>query len=148
VLAGVAQIGLLCSSQRKRRQESSDKSGSLSGDGCCAGMHSQSLDLPPPLSAPQDATPAAPAGIAFGDLEPLRVVGTGQFGLVRLVRHRATGEPFALKVGAWFTDASTKLMLPQRALTKNWSPHNMTHRKLSKCSSAHELPELRLYVQL
>ena len=64
-------------------------------------MHSQSLELPPPPSAPSVESTAAPAGVAFGDLEPLRIVGTGQFGLVRLVRHRVTGEPFALKVGAW-----------------------------------------------
>jgi cGMP-dependent protein kinase len=36
----------------------------------------------------------------FRDLELHRVVGTGQFGLVRLVRHRPTGQAFALKVVA------------------------------------------------
>ena len=57
------------------------------------------MELPQSQSPPLPETASRePAGIAFGDLEPLRVIGTGQFGLVRLVRHRITGEPFALKV--------------------------------------------------
>ncbi len=36
--------------------------------------------------------------VAFGDLEAHRVIGTGQFGSVRLVRHVLTGRLFALKV--------------------------------------------------
>ena len=63
---------------------------------CHAGLHSLSAELPLAPPPPQPA-PVGPASIAFGDLEQLRVIGTGQFGLVRLVRHRSTGEPFALK---------------------------------------------------
>ena len=76
---------------------------------------------PPPAAAPPAAAAAAAvpqpipgvglAGAAadaraarglppidFRDLELHRVVGTGQFGLVRVVRHAKTGEVFALKV--------------------------------------------------
>ena len=42
----------------------------------------------------------ADARIAFGDLEVHRQVGSGQFGVVRLVRHTPTGRLYALKVGA------------------------------------------------
>ena len=46
----------------------------------------------------------APAGVSvlqveFGDLEMHRIIGTGQFGLVRIVRHMKTNEVYALKVG-------------------------------------------------
>jgi serine/threonine protein kinase len=37
------------------------------------------------------------AGIRFQDLEVLRVIGTGQFGVVRIALHRPSGEVFALK---------------------------------------------------
>jgi hypothetical protein len=71
---------------------------------------------PPGRSAPEAAAAAAAAGGAvaaavqqpgyhnaqnamkFADLEFRRVVGTGQFGLVRVVRHVRTDEVFALKV--------------------------------------------------
>eukprot|EP01025_Chloroclados_australasicus_P009311 TRINITY_DN1357_c4_g1_i13.p1 TRINITY_DN1357_c4_g1~~TRINITY_DN1357_c4_g1_i13.p1 ORF type:complete len:1025 (+),score=163.68 TRINITY_DN1357_c4_g1_i13:235-3309(+) len=36
--------------------------------------------------------------IRFKDLEMHRVIGTGQFGLVRVVRHKPTGEVYALKI--------------------------------------------------
>jgi len=42
-------------------------------------------------------TPAMPL-VAFSDLVHLRVVGTGQFGMVRVVQHRVTGEVYALKI--------------------------------------------------
>ena len=42
----------------------------------------------------------ADARIDFGDLEVHRQVGSGQFGVVRLVRHTPTGRLYALKVGA------------------------------------------------
>ena len=64
-----------------------------------AGIHSLSAELPLPSPPPEPAA-TGPASIAFGDLEQLRVIGTGQFGLVRLVRHRTTGQPFALKASA------------------------------------------------
>jgi serine/threonine protein kinase len=35
--------------------------------------------------------------VRLSDLEPLALLGEGAFGLVRLVRHRLTGEVFALK---------------------------------------------------
>lgn len=38
------------------------------------------------------------SNILFSDLEAHRVVGTGQFGSVRLVRHVPTGRLYALKV--------------------------------------------------
>jgi hypothetical protein len=38
--------------------------------------------------------------IEFSDLEVHRQVGSGQFGVVRLVRHVPTGRLYALKVGA------------------------------------------------
>jgi serine/threonine protein kinase len=38
--------------------------------------------------------------IEFSDLEVHRQVGSGQFGVVRLVRHLPTGRLYALKVGA------------------------------------------------
>lgn len=38
------------------------------------------------------------SSIRFQDLEQLRIVGTGQFGLVRVVRHVITGQVYALKV--------------------------------------------------
>ena len=38
--------------------------------------------------------------LVFSDLELHRVIGTGQFGAVRLVRSKVTNEVFALKVGA------------------------------------------------
>lgn len=41
------------------------------------------------------------AQIDFKDLELRRVVGTGQFGLVRVVRHVKTDEVYALKVRGW-----------------------------------------------
>lgn len=37
-------------------------------------------------------------GIRFQDLEQHRIVGTGQFGLVRVVRHTVSGKVYALKV--------------------------------------------------
>jgi len=40
------------------------------------------------------------AAIDFADLEFRRVIGTGQFGLVRVVRHVKTDEVYALKVTA------------------------------------------------
>jgi hypothetical protein len=45
-------------------------------------------------------TPAAPGPepIRFEDLELRRVIGTGQFGLVRVVRHVPTNAVYALKV--------------------------------------------------
>jgi hypothetical protein len=45
-------------------------------------------------------TPAAPGAepIRFEDLELRRVIGTGQFGLVRVVRHVPTNAVYALKV--------------------------------------------------
>jgi cGMP-dependent protein kinase len=39
--------------------------------------------------------------INFADLEFHRIVGTGQFGLVRVVRNTKTNEVFALKVRGW-----------------------------------------------
>lgn len=36
--------------------------------------------------------------VRYQDLTQGRVVGTGQFGMVRIVQHKATGQPFALKV--------------------------------------------------
>ena len=39
------------------------------------------------------------AKIAFSDLACGRVIGAGQFGMVRIVHHKTTGMPFALKVG-------------------------------------------------
>lgn len=42
----------------------------------------------------------ADARIEFSDLEVHRQVGSGQFGVVRLVRHLPTGRLYALKVGA------------------------------------------------
>ncbi len=50
-----------------------------------------------PVPVPGAGKAAPP--IDFRDLELRRVVGTGQFGLVRLVRHTKTDEVFALKVG-------------------------------------------------
>lgn len=38
------------------------------------------------------------SGIRFQDLEQRRIVGTGQFGLVRVVRHTVSGKVYALKV--------------------------------------------------
>ncbi|KAG1669686.1 hypothetical protein FOA52_002070 [Chlamydomonas sp. UWO 241] len=38
------------------------------------------------------------SGVAFSDLEPHRIIGTGQFGSVRLVRDRSTGKVYALKI--------------------------------------------------
>jgi hypothetical protein len=75
-------------------------------------LHSLSAELPLP---PPEPAQVGPARIAFGDLEQLRVVGTGQFGLVRLVRHRATGEPFALKASA----SQLKLCMPLLQLACN-----------------------------
>lgn len=37
--------------------------------------------------------------VKFGDLEMHRIIGTGQFGMVRVVRHKKSGEVYALKVG-------------------------------------------------
>ena len=44
--------------------------------------------------------------VAFKDLEFHRIIGTGQFGLVRLVRNMKTNEVYALKVrrSAGWTD--------------------------------------------
>jgi hypothetical protein len=56
---------------------------------------------------PGQVMPTAVAGLGldslgtkidFADLELRRVIGTGQFGLVRVVRHVKTDEVFALKV--------------------------------------------------
>jgi hypothetical protein len=56
---------------------------------------------------PGQVRPTAVAGLGldslgtkidFADLELRRVIGTGQFGLVRVVRHVKTDEVFALKV--------------------------------------------------
>ena len=60
-----------------------------------AELHTASAEVAPESAA---AAPAPAAGVFFKDLELQRVVGTGQFGLVRLVRHRATGQAYALKV--------------------------------------------------
>jgi hypothetical protein len=49
----------------------------------------------PAAAAPRRTSPP----LRMKDLELHRVVGTGQFGLVRLVRHIPTGEVYALKVG-------------------------------------------------
>ena len=68
----------------------------MTSGGCRAGLHSLSAELP--LQQLPEPAGAAPARVEFPDLELLRVIGTGQFGLVRLVRHRVTGTPFALKV--------------------------------------------------
>lgn len=38
--------------------------------------------------------------VKFGDLEMHRIIGTGQFGMVRVVRHKKSGEVYALKVGS------------------------------------------------
>lgn len=38
------------------------------------------------------------ARIKYSDLLPDRIVGTGQFGSVKVVKHKVTGEVFALKV--------------------------------------------------
>jgi hypothetical protein len=42
---------------------------------------------------------ASGEAIRFEDLELRRVIGTGQFGLVRVVRHVPTNAVYALKVG-------------------------------------------------
>ena len=36
--------------------------------------------------------------VKFADLEMHRIIGTGQFGMVRVVRHKKSGEVYALKV--------------------------------------------------
>ena len=41
----------------------------------------------------------SPLQVEFQDLEMHRIIGTGQFGLVRIVRHMKTNEVYALKVG-------------------------------------------------
>ena len=38
--------------------------------------------------------------LQFKDLKLGRIIGAGQFGLVRIVQHNTTGEAYALKVGA------------------------------------------------
>ena len=38
--------------------------------------------------------------VRFSDLEMHRIIGTGQFGMVRVVRHKKSGEVYALKVRA------------------------------------------------
>ena len=38
------------------------------------------------------------AKVPFQDLTQGRIIGTGQFGAVRIVQHKNTGETFALKV--------------------------------------------------
>lgn len=58
----------------------------------------------------------APAGVSvlqveFEDLEMHRIIGTGQFGLVRIVRHMKTNEVYALKVGT--VDVKMCLLSPE-----------------------------------
>ena len=36
--------------------------------------------------------------VKFSELEMHRIIGTGQFGMVRVVRHKKSGEVYALKV--------------------------------------------------
>ena len=55
--------------------------------------------VPTPVAT--SAPLASSADIKFEDLELRRVVGTGQFGLVRVVRHLPTNAVYALKVGGW-----------------------------------------------
>ena len=38
--------------------------------------------------------------VKYSDLELHRIIGTGQFGMVRVVRHKKSGEVYALKVSA------------------------------------------------
>ena len=40
-----------------------------------------------------------PSKVRFQDLEAHRIIGTGQFGLVRVTRNVKTNEVYALKVG-------------------------------------------------
>jgi multidrug efflux pump subunit AcrA (membrane-fusion protein) len=72
-------------------------------------MQQQQMQAGGPLRAglPGQVMPTAVAGLGldsrgtqidFADLELWRVIGTGQFGLVRVVRHVKTDEVFALKV--------------------------------------------------
>ena len=42
--------------------------------------------------------PGSLRSLSFSDLELHRIIGTGQFGAVRLVRSKVTNEVFALKV--------------------------------------------------
>ncbi|KJE90870.1 AGC/PKA protein kinase [Capsaspora owczarzaki ATCC 30864] len=49
-----------------------------------------------PVTAPRVAT--SNANLSMADFQVLALVGTGSFGQVSVVRHRATKEPFALKV--------------------------------------------------
>lgn len=44
------------------------------------------------------AAPGTLRGLNFSDLELHRIIGTGQFGAVRLVRSKVTSEVYALKV--------------------------------------------------
>ena len=44
-----------------------------------------------------DGAAAAEAGIAWGDLELRRILGVGTLGRVKLVVHKPTGKPYALK---------------------------------------------------
>jgi CRP-like cAMP-binding protein len=58
------------------------------------------VDLAADAGVPAAAPPGAPhrrLGLHFADLEPLRTLGTGTFGRVRLVRHAPSGRAFALK---------------------------------------------------
>lgn len=36
--------------------------------------------------------------VRYADITPGRIIGTGQFGQVRIVQHKVTAEPYALKV--------------------------------------------------
>lgn len=42
--------------------------------------------------------------VKFSDLEMHRIIGTGQFGMVRVVRHKKSGEAYALKVSFYQLD--------------------------------------------
>jgi hypothetical protein len=57
----------------------------------------------------QEQQQEAEVPIAFGDLEVHRQVGSGQFGVVRLVRHVPTGRLYALKVNDVAADAICSL---------------------------------------
>lgn len=55
------------------------------------------LSLKSPTSSKRDLLPKQPA-VLYKDLEFHRVIGTGQFGSVRVVQHHVTKEVYALKV--------------------------------------------------
>lgn len=83
----LASQQLLAEQQRQQQQQPPQQRRSQEGG-----------PVPVPISLTMPSAAAGGEAITFEDLEMRRVIGTGQFGLVRVVRHVPTNAVYALKV--------------------------------------------------